>query len=225
LLWIFHADHPDLFRHFVRVSPSVFDAILEKIITNPIFYNESNNAQLEVRSQLAIFLRRMGHYGNAISVVDLAVWAGVSTGSVNNYTHRVAAAITALHREAIHLPTDDERAAAKQFVYSKTQCTAWTGGIMAVDGTAIKLFEEPALYGKSWYNKNSDYAMSLQVVFMVGSLRVVDYAIGNVGSAHDSRAFKDTAIYQHPRLFLKDNEWIFGDSAYPLETWCIVPFK
>ncbi|EMD32406.1 hypothetical protein CERSUDRAFT_58619, partial [Gelatoporia subvermispora B] len=79
--------YPDRFRHFVHVTPLVFDALLGKIILHPIFYNKSNNPQLEVHSQLAIFLRHMDHYGNAISVINLTTWAGVSTGSVNNCMH------------------------------------------------------------------------------------------------------------------------------------------
>ncbi|EMD32405.1 hypothetical protein CERSUDRAFT_58644 [Gelatoporia subvermispora B] len=46
-------------------------------------------------------------------------------------------------------------------------------GIMAIDETAIKLYEEPALYGKVWFNKNSDYAMSLQIRFSINTTFIV----------------------------------------------------
>jgi hypothetical protein len=54
------------------IDPEVFDCIVEKIQSNPIFSNRSNNLQLPVSIQLAIFLNWAGHYGNAISTEDVA---------------------------------------------------------------------------------------------------------------------------------------------------------
>ncbi|KAG2051184.1 hypothetical protein BDR06DRAFT_854299, partial [Suillus hirtellus] len=38
-------------------------------------------------------------------------------------------------------------------------------------------------------------------------------------------AFQSTHIYHHHATLLGDNHWIWADSAYPLEPWCIPPFK
>lgn len=56
---------------------------------------------------------------------------------------------------------------------------------------------------------------------MDNSLLIVDYAVGNVGSVHDSVAFAETAIYKN----LAHGEWMLADAAYPLKPWCITPFK
>lgn len=60
---------------------------------------------------------------------------------------------------------------------------------------------------------------------MPHNLLIVDYGLSHPGSSHDSYAFKETGIYQQHHTYLADNEWIWGDSAYPLSTWLIPPFK
>ncbi|EGO04427.1 hypothetical protein SERLA73DRAFT_68108 [Serpula lacrymans var. lacrymans S7.3] len=38
-------------------------------------------------------------------------------------------------------------------------------------------------------------------------------------------AFHDTHIYNKHQTLFGPNEWIWADSAYPSEKWCVVPFK
>jgi len=85
--------HPVQFRQKLRVNPLIFDDILDQISDHTIFQNWSNNKQLPVAIQLAIFLFHAGHYGNACTPEDVAQWAGISVGTVVNCTHCVMAAI------------------------------------------------------------------------------------------------------------------------------------
>ncbi|KAF9220436.1 hypothetical protein BS17DRAFT_681707, partial [Gyrodon lividus] len=75
------------------VNPELFDDILDQLSAHPTFHSQSNNPQLPVAVQLAIFLNHAGHFGNAISPDDVALWAGVSVGSVINCTNFVMVAI------------------------------------------------------------------------------------------------------------------------------------
>jgi len=75
------ADH-HRFISLLRVTPSIFNIILTLIEDHPIFVNNSNNAQTPVESQLAVTLYRMGRYGNAASVEEVARIAGCSEGSL-----------------------------------------------------------------------------------------------------------------------------------------------
>jgi hypothetical protein len=88
LLDRFSIHHPDLFQMKLCVNPDIFDDILDQICDHPTFHNQSNNPQLPVAVQLAIFLSCAGHYGNAASNQDICQWAGVSVGSVTNCTNR-----------------------------------------------------------------------------------------------------------------------------------------
>jgi hypothetical protein len=53
----------------------------------------------------------------------------------------------------------------------------------------------------------------------------MDYAVGHTGSIHNSTAFQNTHIFKEHQNILAPGEWIWADSAYPAETWCIAPFR
>ncbi|KLO10886.1 hypothetical protein SCHPADRAFT_806927, partial [Schizopora paradoxa] len=40
-----------------------------------------------------------------------------------------------------------------------------------------------------------------------------------------SSAWEHTTIYKNPGKFLVGNEFIWADSAYPLQTWLVAPYK
>lgn len=55
-------------------------------------------------------------------------------------------------------------------------------------------------------------------------LRIIDYSVGLPGSQHDATAWAETYIYNEHERLLEADEWIWGDSAYPLDTWCQAPY-
>jgi len=152
----------DQFRRKVRVDPPTFDGILEKICNHRIFHNNSNVPQLPVETQLAIFLFRVGHYGNAASPEAIGHWAGVSPGTVANSTNRVMVALLALHDELIRLPTSEEKEVVKEWVAKKV-CPEWRDGYLVVDGTKFPLFQRPGLHGNAWFDKSRNYSLDCQV--------------------------------------------------------------
>ena len=224
LLWWYKENSAVRFRRKVRISPDTFDHILLLISDHAIFTNRSSKEQIPVGIQFAIFLNRVGHYGNAASVDDIAEWAGVSAGTVLNATKRCMIAIIELHHRALSLPTSDEKAASKSWCEWKV-IPEWREGWLAVDGTTIPLFQKPGLHGEAWFDKSSNYSMNAQFVLLLHNLRIVDYALGHTGSAHDSYAFQATRIAKNPTDFLSDGEWMWADSAYPIRTWCVPPFR
>ena len=60
---------------------------------------------------------------------------------------------------------------------------------------------------------------------MPHNLLIVDYRLGHPGSVHDAWAFRGTRIASRPAQLIPDSHWMWADSAYPSETWCVVPFK
>jgi hypothetical protein len=157
------------YRRKVRVDPSTFNGLVEKIQTHPIFDNNSNVPQKPVSTQLAIFLYRAGHYGNAASPEAIGHWAGVSPGTVANCTNRVMLALLSLHDEAVHLPTLEEKESAKAWVAEQV-CPEWSNGHLTVDGTKFPLFQRPGLHGDTWFDKNKDYSLDCQVSAIEGFL-------------------------------------------------------
>lgn len=162
LLDDFSENNLRLFRKKLRMDPETFHALVERIADHPIFYNNSNVTQAPPKVQLAIFLNRVGHYGNAASPEDIAQWAGGSAGWVDKCTNRVMVALLSLHDEAIHLPTAEEKEEAKAWVEGET-CEEWRNGFLLVDGTKFPVFQRPGLHGDAWYDKNKDYSLDCQV--------------------------------------------------------------
>ena len=60
---------------------------------------------------------------------------------------------------------------------------------------------------------------------MPHNLMIVDYALGQPGSVHDSQAFQKTQIAEDPASTIPQSHGIWADTTYPLEKWCIAPFK
>lgn len=158
----FRSDHPDRFRKKLRVSPPVFDRLVELIEDHGIFHNNSNVPQLPIPIQLAIFLIRVGHYGNASSPEYVAQWAGVCVGTVINATYRCLIAFLALHDQAVMFPPEEEKERAKEYVEQVT-CPEWRNGFLLADGTKFALFQKPGLHGEAWFDKNKDYSIDCQV--------------------------------------------------------------
>jgi DDE superfamily endonuclease len=232
-------DNLDQYRRKVRVDPNTFDGIVDKIRNDDSFYNDSNVPQAPVEVQLAIFLYRAGHYGNAASPEAIGQWAGVSPGTVVNCTNRVMMALLALHDEYVHFPTAEEKESAKAWVEEKV-CPEWRDGYLMVDGTKLPLFQRPGLHGDAWFDKNRSYSLDCQVrshvfvccnltchqlTILPDSLIIMDYGLGHTGSVHDSTAFRNTLMFKEHERILAPGEWIWADSAYPAETWCVSPFR
>jgi hypothetical protein len=56
-------------------------------------------------------------------------------------------------------------------------------------------------------------------------LCIIDYGVVLPGSQHDSTAWAETCTYLEHESLLDDGEWVWDDSAYPLESWCQAPYK
>jgi hypothetical protein len=154
----------DLFRQELRVSPLTFDKLVARIAGDPIFANDSPNAQMPVEDQLAIVLFRFGHSGNAAGLQKVANWAGVGKGTITVVTRRVMTAILRpdFMAEAVRMPTAEEKEKAKAWVEAHS-CKAWRDGWCMVDGTLVALFDRPFWFGESYFDRKCNYSLNVQV--------------------------------------------------------------
>ncbi|KAF8056603.1 hypothetical protein FPV67DRAFT_643871 [Lyophyllum atratum] len=137
-------DRPDIFRRELRVSPYTFDRMVNRLLSDSVFSNNSQNEQMPVEDQLAITLYRFGHFGNAAGLDSVARWSGYAKGTVSLATRRVMTAI--LRKDfmdtAVQPPTQEEKERAKRWV-ERTSCKAWRDGWCMVDGTLVTLYDRP----------------------------------------------------------------------------------
>jgi hypothetical protein len=164
VLTVFKTERPDQFREILRVDPTTFDKIVDKIKDDPIFFNNSNNPQQPVEEQLAIVLFRFGHNGNAAGQSSVARWAGGGHGSIGLITKRVMTAVLrdSFMDEAVRFPTPEEKEDAKVWVESHS-CKAWRDGWCLVDGTLVPLYDRPHWYGESYFDRKCNYSLNIQV--------------------------------------------------------------
>jgi len=160
---------PLLFCHKLHVDPEIFDDILNLISDHPIFHSNSNNSQLPIAIQLAIFLNHAGHYGNSISLLDVSQWAGVSVGSVINCTNHVMVALLDQHDAFMGFPPHNSKDFKHAWRYGAkaSTCPEWQSGVLAVDGTTVDLYATPGFFHQAFYDRKSKYSLGCQVFFII----------------------------------------------------------
>ena len=77
---------PHIFQSYLHIDPDCFDSLVDAIHDDEIFHNNSNNSQMPVDEQVVIVLFRFGHYGNAASLMKVALQFGVGFGTVHLVT-------------------------------------------------------------------------------------------------------------------------------------------
>ena len=163
-----YAEDPSFHTHFesmLRVSPLIFDIILNLIKDHPVFHSNSNIPQTDVKFQLAITLYRLGHYGNAASVGDIARNFGYSEGAVELFTQRCFQAIESLHRHFVRPLTPAEKEVEKQWIDDKVGFRGlWREGWVMYDRTIIPLHAKPGYNGDAYYTRKSNYGLNVQVI-------------------------------------------------------------
>ena len=91
----------DHFKSMLRVSPYVYEVLINLISDHTVFQNQSHNRQTPVWIQLAITLYRLGNYGNATSVRDVSHNFGFSEGAVESFTQHCFTALESLHNDVV----------------------------------------------------------------------------------------------------------------------------
>jgi hypothetical protein len=223
-----YAQDPSAYNRFVsmlRVTPQTFEYILKLIEDNPVFRSSSPKAQAPVESQLAVTLYRMGRYGNAASVRDIARDAGVSEGTVEAYTARCFKAILDHQSTFCCKPTPAEIEMEKAWVEREIGVPEWQEGWIMYDGTIVVLFCKPGLHGDTYFTRKMNYGLNVQIGNLPSNLRIVDFSHGMTGSAHDAYAFAQTAAGRYPEWLFVGNEFAWADSAYTLTTRVIPVHK
>ena len=206
-----------------KVSPRTFDLIANKIrhiveAENISQSKRGNNGEPPILAelQLSICLR----YLAGSHFLDLEDMHGVSTASVYNSIHRVAAAICKEYGHVINLPLDDIdelKKIAQEF--ESVSDGALVGCIGAVDGIALSVekldpneeVENPMDY---WNFKVQGFGVVYQVV-CDAKYRVRYFSNTCTGSTNDALAWECASVYRKIKdEGLPDIFYMIGDDAY-----------
>lgn len=100
------------------------------------------------------------------------------------------------------------------------------GVIGAIDGTFIEI-KAPKEHAHVYTCRKCFYAMQLQAI-AIPDLKFIDIFTGYPGSVGDRRVFENSNIYRNivsnKNQYFGPEEYILGDKAYPVLSWCIPPY-
>ena len=77
---------------------------------------------------------------------------------------------------------------------------------------------------KNFFDQKSNYSINVQII-NTPNCKIIDYVSGFWGSRHDTYCFASTKLGKNPSLYLKKNEWYWGDAGYSLQKWLMIPYK
>ncbi|XP_037930823.1 putative nuclease HARBI1 [Teleopsis dalmanni] len=170
--------------------------------------------------QLAIVLYRLCSSGENADIRKVATLFGVEDGkTIYKITRRDFRSILELQTTFITWPYVAERQDIVEKTYHELpHCIGY------IDGTEIKLAETPMVNHTSYFSKKKVYSINAQFVCDY-QMKIRHVAVGHFGSAHDARMFRTSALCIQENSLFSSEQWLAGDSAYPLLKTLIAPFR
>jgi DDE superfamily endonuclease len=96
--------------------------------------------------------------------------------------------------------------------------------IGAVDGTYIPMRNAPSKDPEVSFTRKKRYAIHCQGIVNDKGI-FTNFDIGWPGSVHDARVFRNSSFYKNYSHFIQGDDYLLGDSAYPISSFLIPPFK
>ena len=206
------------FKKILRMTSESFKRLVQLISSHDIFKSNGNRKQAPVELQLAIFLHRIGSKSDIFNICSKF---GIGEGTVILYTKRIIKAIIAQKNLYVQWPKGEKR----NHVHRGFQLMrGFENVIGAVDGTHIILNEKPSNSPELYFNRKKCYSIHCQGIVDFQGI-FINYDIGWPGSVHDAKVYKNSNFYKKKDELIIDDDFLLGDSAYPISPFCITPFR
>ena len=205
------------FKKIFRMTPQNFYNLSSLIKTHPIFNTNGTKQQADVSLQLAVFLRRL----TVSDIFTICALFGVAEGTVILYTQRVLEAILSFKLHFVKWPNDEER---QDVLQGFKDIGGFQNVIGSIDGTHVILTNKPPKDPEVFFNRKKHYSIHVQAIVNHRGI-FTNYVIGWPGSVHDARVYSNSLFYLNRSEFIKDNDVVLGDSAYPISSFLISLFR
>jgi hypothetical protein len=206
------------FKKLLRMLPYHFQQLADLIRSHPIFSSQGNKPQACIEFQLAVFLCRLGSTG---SLFEVCSRFGIGEGTVILFTKRVIQAIMAQKKNFIKWPISEER---KKVHEGFENLGGLKNVIGAVDGTYIPMKNAPNKDPEVYFTRKKRYAIHCQGIVNDKGI-FISFDVGWPGSVHDARVFRNSSFYKDYSNIIQEDDYLLGDSAYPISFFLIPPFK
>lgn len=147
---------------------------------------------------------------------------GMNKGRLHHVVVMVCQLITQRRADVIRWPSTEQQL---QSYASKFQQRCGIPGVAgAIDGTHICI-PGPSSHRESYINRKGLPSIQLQVV-CTADLLFLDVYTGWPGAVHDARVFRNSPLKDVLEDATFPSEYhLLGDSAYPLSSYLLVPFR
>ncbi|XP_067635609.1 putative nuclease HARBI1 [Eurosta solidaginis] len=108
-----------------------------------------------------------------------------------------------------------------------TSCLKFEAVIGCIDGTHIGL-QRPSVDKHMYFNRKGYHSVNAMIM-CDHTYKVLAINCQYGGAAHDSFVWRHSdqrrVLQERVEVNRRSNAWVLGDSGYPLEPWCITPYR
>lgn len=186
------------------------------------FLVKKQSLNMSVVFQVMVFLFWLA-CGTSYRVVSVAFTMPRTT--VFRVIEKVLQKVVSLMREIVRLPSLNSLPAVGQGFARLAGSAVFSQCAGAIDGCHIRIMCPPDLHDQ-YINRKLSYSIQMQGI-VDNNGKFVDILAGYPGSVHDTRVFRNSAIFRQS-LYPPAEYFIIGDSGYPCRkepVTIITPFK
>lgn len=203
--------HRDVETSNINAAYTFLQALCEKVC--PFLVNRT----LDIPKKLLCSIWLLANQESFRGVADRF---DMSKGTLHYIFSDICKVLCTLSNQYIQWPREDEFANLANGFQDKT---GFPGVIGAIDGTHIPILA-PTFHRNSYINRKGHASIQLQAV-CTSQMRFLDVYTGWPGSVHDARVFRNCPLNSHFQDVMRSDYHLLGDSAYPLSTSLITPYR
>ncbi|XP_018360830.1 PREDICTED: putative nuclease HARBI1 [Trachymyrmex cornetzi] len=210
----------DFTKHF-RLSRKIANELIARFEISDIFTSLQEHAgYIPITSEKYIlsYLWFLGH--ESAGYRDVSDRFDVTIDTLCTIITRVTKFLMQLAPQIIKFPTLEEKEATKTHFL---QLKGFPGIIGCIDSTHIRI-DKPQQDHESYINRKQYFSIHMQAT-VDHNMKFIDVFIGNPGSVHDARVFKESPLYKSLQEICSDGSYLLGDRAYPCLKNLIIPYR
>ncbi|OMJ24025.1 putative nuclease HARBI1 [Smittium culicis] len=195
----------------LRLRKETFLFLENLIEKDPVFLNDSKNAQTDVRFQLFVALYRLGSSEKQTSISRIAEETGKANGTISLYTERVLKALNNISRSYISWPNNEERIELEDNFFSSFNVRNTIGVLSPVE---IYFTQRPAISPLSYQfsDQNNGNAYGVSSLIVCDNKYYIRF-LGNFfpGSQEQKKMWESSIISQNPERYFKNTQLVMSD--------------
>ena len=205
-------DHTEIKQLFRFESTSILQ--ITDVLEIDLRRSTLRNKSLQPLQQVCLALR---FYATGSMQLSLGAWLHVNQSTVSRVVWDVTRTICSRMRGEISFP--DGFFGLKQAFY---QLSGLGNIVGCVDCTHVPI-SRPSQFGQEYMNRKNWYSINVQAI-CDHDCRFLDIVAAWPGSAHDSRIFRNSSVYD--RFLTRElNGTLLGDGGYRLNPFLFTPFN